>query len=63
MQRRKLKAGEWWCLMPPKRGRDSKDTPLLVKDPGPYFESNALSTGKRIAVVRIVEVPAEGKSE
>lgn len=50
--RRKLKRGQYWCLFP--NGLATK--PMLVHDPGSYFEGNAKHFGHRIAVVKLVEV-------
>ena len=58
---RELKRDEYWCLFPNKhhKSKSKNDTPVLIKDPGPYFESNARVGGQRIAVVRLVEVDLE----
>lgn len=51
--RPKLKDGEYWCLYPKK---PDKEPPLLLLEPGPYFESNAAKNRQKIAIVRLVEV-------
>jgi hypothetical protein len=48
---RPLRPGEYYCIFP-KGG----EMPHIVRTPGPFFESNAEAAGRRVGIVRLMEV-------